>query len=146
MAQAHERALGEWQAEVAHWAALWQHTTAACRSLNLAAQGMVVVTKRMRRNVDGMQEVIFSEGFVQVLKPVLGSAKATALVAQQSEVALAEGRPLGALLQSAVEPLCAPDQWTRVRDAIAEVADLGCSVRASEQACQALLTQYAQPS
>lgn len=133
MAQAHERALGEWQAEVAHWASLWQHAIAACRALSLAAAGLEVHAGRMRANIDALQQVIFSEGFAQALAPFPGAEKAASLVAQLSEAALAESRPLSELLMQATQP--------EAHAAIAEAADLQLAAQASARACHELLKE-----
>ena len=134
MAQAHERALGEWQAEVAHWASLWQHAIAACQALALAASGLQVHAGRMQANIDALQQVIFSEGLAQALAPFVGAQQASALVAQQSEIALHTSRPLGELLL----PYAAQPE---ARRALADATDLQRAVLASAAACHDLLKE-----
>ena len=145
MPQAHERALGEWQAEVAHWASLWQHTLAACRSLGLAAKGLQVHVGRMQANVDVLQQLVFSEGFVHVLSPCIGEVQAAALVAGMSEQALAQSTPLGALLLQWMEaaPSIEAAQKPPLRDALQQAADLNVAVRSSARACHELLKECA---
>lgn len=144
MPQAHERALGEWQAEVAHWASLWSQTIGACRSLHLAAQGLNVSKQHMQRNLDALQQLNFSEGFVQALSKFIASTDASRLVSEQSDVAIAKSVPLGTLLQDAIKPLCSAEDLPKVRSALQEVADLRHAVSASERACRAILQQCAQ--
>jgi 3-carboxy-cis,cis-muconate cycloisomerase len=59
MAQAHERALGEWQAEVAHWPDLWRHAHGAAAALRQAAQTLQVHPQRMLAHVAGLRGLCF---------------------------------------------------------------------------------------
>lgn len=135
MVQAHERALGEWQAEVAHWASLWQHALAASGAMAAAASGLQVNEQRMREHIDALQEVIFSEAFTQVLAPHTGADAAARLVSEQSASALAQQRPLSELLAAA-----APD--AQIRKALSQVADPELAAAASARACRELLKEY----
>lgn len=94
MEQAHERALGEWQAEVVHWAQLWTQVHAAAAALRLAAEGLQVHTPRMRANVEGLHGVVFSEPLTQVLARWLSKPEAQRIVAEGSQQALQQARPL----------------------------------------------------
>src|SRR5690606_27441816 len=57
MPQAHERAMGEWQAELSAWAPLWRHVHGASAALRLAAEGLQVNPPRMQANLDALQQV-----------------------------------------------------------------------------------------
>lgn len=142
MPQAHERALGEWQAEVAQWPALWRHAIAACRALEQAAEGLQVHESRMKANIDALRQVIFSESFVQALAPLLGQVKASELVSVQSERALTESRPLGLLLQQWLEHSVEPDAPRhQASEMISSVADLDNAVAASAHECRKLMEE-----
>lgn len=94
MAQAHERALGEWQAEVAVWPQLWVQAFAATSAVRGALAGLHVDSARMAHNIDQLQGVVHSESMVLALAPLLGKPEASALVrtlgarAQQTHVPL----------------------------------------------------------
>ncbi len=143
MAQAHERGLGEWQAEVAHAASLWHHVHAAAAALRSAAEGMQVETARMQQHIDGLQGVVYSEALAQVLVPVLGKPGAQAAVAECAAQALSQAEPLHLLLvrwlqqQGTVDP--------QLAHALAQAADPTQAVQSSAQGCRDLLARMSSP-
>src|SRR5690606_10464327 len=76
MAQAHERALGEWQAEVAQWPPLWRRAHGAAAALRMAAEGLQVNESRMLAHIASLQEVVFSEGCAAAGAPWVGQETA----------------------------------------------------------------------
>ncbi len=140
MAQAHERGLGEWQAEVAHGASLWRHVHAAAAALRSAAQGLQVETARMQQHIDGLQGVVYSEALAQALVPRLGKSGAQAAVAECAAEALAQAQPLHQVLQR---------WWARhqgpvdaaLESALAAAVDPQQAVQSSAQACRDLLAR-----
>lgn len=139
MVQAHERGLGEWQAEVAHAASLWRHVHAAAAALRSAAQGLHVDSARMQQHIDGLQGVVYSEALAQVLAPVLGKPAAQAAVAECAVQALDQAQPLHLLLgrwlqqRGALQPPLA--------QALADAADPRQAVQSSAHGCHALLAR-----
>lgn len=75
MGQQHERGLGNWQAELAEWPALFLGVHGALRALNEAFAGLVVDQVRMRRNIDTLQG--------SVADPVVAARHAGALAKRQ---------------------------------------------------------------
>lgn len=94
MAQAHERALGEWQAEVAVWPQLWVQAFAATGAIRSALEGLHVDTDRMAHNIDQLQGVVYSEPIAHALAPLLGKPQASALVRMLGAKALQNQVPL----------------------------------------------------
>lgn len=94
MGQAHERGLGDWQAELAEWPHLLMGAHGALSALVEAFSGLQVDTVRMRRNIDALQGLVFAEAATRVLAPVLGQAQAHHLMEQLSKQAVAEGAHL----------------------------------------------------
>lgn len=139
MEQAHERALGEWQAETVHWVQLWTHVHAAAAALNLAAQGMEIDATRMQANVESLHGVVFSEAITQVLIPLLGKPAAQCAVAHCSEQALLVGQALPKVITQYLE------QQGYVIDAdlsreLQTTADFRIAAQLSALKCQDLLT------
>ena len=94
MGQAHERGLGDWQAELAEWPHLLMGAHGALNALVEAFSGLQVDTARMRRNIDALQGLVFAEAATRVLAAVLGQAQAHHLMEQLSKQAVAEGSHL----------------------------------------------------
>lgn len=94
MAQAHERALGEWQAEVAVWPQLWIQTFGATSAIRDALASLRIDTARMAHNIDRLQGVVYSECIAHALSPQLGKPQAAALL-----------RTLSARAQQSLTPL-----------------------------------------
>ncbi|MNT42575.1 3-carboxy-cis,cis-muconate cycloisomerase [compost metagenome] len=142
MDQAHERALGEWQAEVVHWAQLWTHVHAAAAALAAAAQGMQVHAPRMQAHIDSLLGVVFSEQLTQVILPLLGKPDAQTAVALCAHQALQQGQPLPALLVAYLK-----EQGHAVSEALHAqlhaAADAQVAAQASAMRCHELLAQMA---
>jgi 3-carboxy-cis,cis-muconate cycloisomerase len=102
MPQEHERGLGNWQAELAEWPGLFVSAHGALHALAEAAEGLTVDRARMRRNIDSLQGLIFSESAAMLLAPHLGKASAQARVEKLSKEAIASGRHLRDLTQEAL--------------------------------------------
>jgi len=94
MAQAHERGLGDWQAELAEWPHLFLGAHGALQALAEAFTGLQVDSARMRRNIDGLQGLVFAEAATRVLAPALGGAQAHHLMETLSQQAVAQGQQL----------------------------------------------------
>ena len=94
MAQEHERALGNWQAELAQFPAVFTHALGAAAALAELLEGLHIDAARCRSNIDALKGTIFSERLAGLLLPVLGKQAAQALVADLCRRALASGRPL----------------------------------------------------
>ena len=94
MAQAHERGLGDWQAELAEWPHLFLGAHGALQALAEAFAGLQVDTGRMRRNIDGLQGLVFAEAATRVLSSALGGAQAHHLMETLSQQAVASGQQL----------------------------------------------------
>jgi 3-carboxy-cis,cis-muconate cycloisomerase len=103
MGQQHERGLGNWQAELAEWPALFLSAHGALSALNEAFAGLGVDTARMGRNIDALQGLVFAEGASAYLASVLGRPKAHALLEELTRQALASGRQLVDVLADAIE-------------------------------------------
>ncbi|HWH81995.1 MAG TPA: lyase family protein, partial [Burkholderiaceae bacterium] len=101
MPQAHERGLGDWQAELAEWPALFLSAHGAAKALADAAPGLAIDTARMRRNIDALHGLVFAEPAATLLSPTLGKSAAQALLESLAREASAE-RPLQVLVQRAV--------------------------------------------
>ena len=101
MPQAHERGLGDWQAELAEWPGLFLSAHGAVHALADAAAGLSVDTPRMRRNIDALHGLVFAEGAAMLLAPQLGKARAQALLEGLARAASAE-QPLLQLMQQTI--------------------------------------------
>ena len=102
MPQEHERGLGNWQAELAEWPGLFLSAHGAVDALAEAAAGLSVDTRRMRRNIDALNGLVFAEAAAMLFARDLGKARAQALLETLSRQAVAEQRPLLELAQQAV--------------------------------------------
>lgn len=60
MAQAHERGLGNWQAELAEWPGLFISAHGAAHALRDALGGLQVHTDRMRQNIEALRGSVFT--------------------------------------------------------------------------------------
>ena len=101
MPQAHERGLGDWQAELAEWPGLFLSAHGAVHALADAAAGLSVDAPRMRRNIDALHGLVFAEGAAMQLAPHLGKARAQARLETLSQRTSAE-QPLLQLTQQAI--------------------------------------------
>jgi 3-carboxy-cis,cis-muconate cycloisomerase len=80
MRQAHERGLGEWQAELAEWPALFLAAHGALVALADAIGGLEVDAARMRANIARQRGTVFAEAAAALIAPSVGKAKAASLV------------------------------------------------------------------
>lgn len=103
MGQQHERGLGNWQAELAEWPALFLGVHGALRALNEAFAGLQIDQERMLRNIDALQGLVFAESASIALATVIGRPRAHALLEQLTRKTVAEGGQLVDLLVAAVE-------------------------------------------
>jgi 3-carboxy-cis,cis-muconate cycloisomerase len=101
MPQAHERGLGDWQAELAEWPGLFLSAHGALDALAEAAAGLTIDAARMRRNIEALNGLVFAEAAAMLLAPSLGKARAQALLDALSR-ATTEARPLAAQVDQAV--------------------------------------------
>lgn len=103
MAQQHERGLGNWQAELAEWPALFLGAHGALRALNEAFAGLLVDEERMRRNIDALQGLVFAESVSIHLAASIGRPAAHALLEQLSRKVSTDGSHLCEVLLAHVE-------------------------------------------
>jgi 3-carboxy-cis,cis-muconate cycloisomerase len=121
MGQQHERGLGNWQAELAEWPALFISAHGALRALDEAFAGLQVNVDRMRANIDALHGLVHAEAAAAWLAQAVGRPRAHALVQVLSRRAPAEQRDLGMLLRDAiaVDPdlrACAPARLASLFD------------------------------
>ncbi|MCP1574508.1 3-carboxy-cis,cis-muconate cycloisomerase [Herbaspirillum rubrisubalbicans] len=103
MSQQHERGLGNWQAELAEWPALFLGVHGALRALNDAFAGLVIDAARMLRNIDALQGLVFTESASIALAGVIGRPRAHALLEQLTAKTVAAGTQLVDMLVQAVQ-------------------------------------------
>ncbi|MDQ6639693.1 MAG: lyase family protein, partial [Pseudomonadota bacterium] len=100
MSPAHERGLGEWQAELAEWPSLFLDTHGALVALADAVAALDVDAGRMRANIERQHGAVFAEAAAALLAPSLGKAKAHELLATLSARAARESGDLHSLLRA----------------------------------------------
>ena len=103
MGQQHERGLGNWQAELAEWPGLFLSAHGALSALAEAMAGLQVDTLRMRRNIDGLQGLVFAEAVSIYLASVIGRPQAHTLMEQLTQLAVANGSDLAVVVIDAVK-------------------------------------------
>ncbi len=103
MAQQHERGLGNWQAELAEWPALFLGVHGALRALNDAFAALGIDEARMLRNIDALQGLVFAESASIALARVIGRPRAHALLEQLTRQAVSDGTQLADVLVAAVQ-------------------------------------------
>ena len=103
MGQQHERGLGNWQAELAEWPALFLSAHGALQALNDALAGLHVDPARMLRNIDALQGLVFAEAASAWLAASIGRPAAHSLLEAMSAEALSSGRNLAEVLADAVQ-------------------------------------------
>lgn len=91
MQQVHERAPGEWQAELEAFPALFRHTAAAVERVGNAMQGLVVNRERMQTNLDLLNGLMMAESLTMALAPKLGRGEAYAVVQDACQQVVASG-------------------------------------------------------
>jgi 3-carboxy-cis,cis-muconate cycloisomerase len=103
MPQEHERALGNWQAELAEWPALFMSAHGSLHALAEACAGLEVDAGRMRANIDAQRGSVFAEAAAAAFVPALGKARAHALLAALAAQSASEGESLKALALRAID-------------------------------------------
>ncbi len=98
MAGDQERATGPWQAEALALPQAFVLAHGAAEAARGLAEGLVVDTARMRRNLDVTNGLIVAEAVMMGLAPQLGRAEAHHVVRHASDAALAENIPLATAL------------------------------------------------
>lgn len=91
MPQEHERALGNWQAELAEWPGLLMSAHGSARAMAHALAGLQVDTGRMRANLDSLRALLPLDAAEEWFSPDLAGDAA--------QLALAQSGALAALLQ-----------------------------------------------
>lgn len=92
MTQEHERGLGNWQAELAEWAALMVSAQGAATAMATALEGLTVYAPRMFANISALQGLVFAENASLLIAEVIGKDAAHQLVETASrKVSLGEG-------------------------------------------------------
>ncbi|MFC6280174.1 MULTISPECIES: lyase family protein [Polaromonas] len=86
MPQEHERALGNWQAELAEWPGLLMSVHGSARAMAQALSGLQVDTQRMRANLDAVRAELPADVVYEWFNPALAQHAATLT---RSQVALA---------------------------------------------------------
>jgi 3-carboxy-cis,cis-muconate cycloisomerase len=71
MPQEHERALGNWQAELAEWPGLLMSAHGSVRAMAQALPGLQVDTQRMRANLDALRAVLPAQAAEEWFSPEL---------------------------------------------------------------------------
>jgi 3-carboxy-cis,cis-muconate cycloisomerase len=99
MAQDHERATGPWQSEQLALPQIFVLTSGALMHAAAIAEGMTVDTRRMRQNLDSTHGLILAEAAMMAAAKAIGRDKAHLVVEHAASKAIAEKRPLGAILK-----------------------------------------------
>lgn len=143
MSQAHERALGEWQAEVAVWPQLWVQAFGATSAIRDALAGLHVDAARMTHNIDQLQGVIYSESIAHALAAYLGKPQAVSLVRALGAKALQSHTPLiELLLADEALAVLVPAQRNAVRALCCPLL----AVAPSARLCGKLLQKWTEPT
>jgi 3-carboxy-cis,cis-muconate cycloisomerase len=103
MGQQHERGLGNWQAELAAWPALFLGAHGALQALNDAFAGLQVNPQRMRSNIDALQGLIFAEAASILLAASIGRPNAHALLEKLTQQTVASQGHLATILPAAIK-------------------------------------------
>lgn len=102
MGQEHERGLGNWQAELAEWPALFLSAHGALAALADAMAGLQVDTARMRVNIDALHGLVFAEAASIHLASAIGRPQAHKLMEQLTQQAVAAGQSLSSVVTDAI--------------------------------------------
>ncbi len=86
MPQAHERALGAWQAELAEWPQLLMSAHGSVRALAGALPGLQIDAARMRANIDRLRAELPREAADEWFDPALAAHAGTIALAQAEEL------------------------------------------------------------
>ena len=103
MGQAHERALGDWQAELAEWPGLFLSAHGALIALNEAMAGLQVDAVRMRANIDTQHGMVYAEAVAAYLGSFIGRPAAHQMLEHLSATAAREQRELADVASDAIE-------------------------------------------
>ena len=123
MRQAHERGLGDWQAELAEWPSLFLAAHGALVALVDAIGGLEVDAARMRANIARQRGTVFAEAAASLIAPALGKQKAATLVGALAARAAMGEADLDALVR-------ADPAFARVDpDAVAAAFDVDAAAR-----------------
>jgi 3-carboxy-cis,cis-muconate cycloisomerase len=123
MRQAHERGLGDWQAELAEWPSLFLSAHGALVALVDAIGGLEVDAARMRANIARQRGTVFAEAAASLIAPALGKQKAATLVGALAARAATGEVDLNALVR-------ADPAFARVDpDAVAAAFDVDAAAR-----------------
>lgn len=90
----HERGLGSWPNALPTLETLFALSANSLAAARETASGLQVDAQAMRANIDRMHGVVFSEALGSVVARALGPAKASAVVSQASQRAMAQARPI----------------------------------------------------
>jgi 3-carboxy-cis,cis-muconate cycloisomerase len=140
MPQEHERALGNWQAELAQVPMVFGHALAAATALRDLLEGLEVRPQGCRANIDATLGTVFSEALTAALLPALGRSQAQALVAELCREALARGVHLRTLLRGEQDARLA----ALAPDALDALFDLTRAASASAVLVEPLLAKLAE--
>lgn len=94
MPQEHERALGNWQAELAEWPGLLMAVHGSARAMAQALPGLQVDTQRMRANLEALRAGLPAGGGRECFDPALAE-QAAALTRTQIELQAVALKALG---------------------------------------------------
>ncbi len=86
MPQEHERALGNWQAELAEWPGLLMSAHGSARAMGQALPGLQIDTQRMRANLDALRAGSTSDAATQWFDPAF--AQQAAVLARREAAGL----------------------------------------------------------
>ncbi|WP_457280116.1 3-carboxy-cis,cis-muconate cycloisomerase [Polaromonas sp. P5_D5] len=86
MAQEHERALGNWQAELAEWPGLLMSAHGSVRAMAQALPGLQVDTQRMSANLEALRSVLPADAADEWFNPALVRHASTLAHAQADAV------------------------------------------------------------
>lgn len=99
----HERATGPWQSESLALPQCVALTAGALAQARSVAEGMIVDTERMRRNLDLTGGLIMAEAVATALATQIGRAAAEAAVARACDRAIAQRVPLATTIREDAE-------------------------------------------
>lgn len=137
MAQEHERALGNWQAEAEQYRMLAHHALAAAQALAQLLETVRIDTVRCRGNIDALRGVIFSEALTALFAGALGKQAAQSHVAALSARAVEQGQQLRDLAHGYVD--ATPELNSIAPSELDAVFDVARAAQPSMRATDALL-------
>jgi 3-carboxy-cis,cis-muconate cycloisomerase len=132
MVQEHERGLGNWQAELAETTGLFSSVHGALGALAGVAGGLQVDRRRMLRNIDALQGLVFAESVSMLFARRIGKARAHGLMEQLSKQVVASGRHLREVTHEAWQA----DDTLHAHFTDAEIAALFDPDRAAQRAIE----------